>query len=276
MRSPQLGFSLLGVAILVATAGCYSKSAGERLAREAADRERRIVSLEEGMSAERAAMETKMAELERVLEQATSVVTRNSADIGTEVQRLREQIQVLEGEIAELRNELTGTQRALSEQQQEIDRRIQQFARKAGVDMPVDASQIPADPAEHFAAAQRAQQANDHSTARALFREYVTRYRDDARADDAQYAIGKTYLAEGRPASALAEFRKVIADFRTGDVVDRALFDMAEAFYALHACTDARSALEALISAHPRSPLVAQARTKLRDIQRAPRGYCTS
>jgi TolA-binding protein len=276
MRSPQLGYSLLGVAILVATAGCYSKSAGERLAREAADRERRIVSLEEGMSAERAAMETKMAELERVLEQATSVVTRNSADIGTEVQRLREQIQVLEGEIAELRNELTSTQRALSEQQQEIDRRIQQFARKAGVDMPVDASQIPADPAEHFAAAQRAQQANDHSTARALFREYVTRYRDDARADDAQYAIGKTYLVEGRPASALAEFRKVIAEFRTGDVVDRALFDMAEAFYALHACTDARSALEALISAHPRSPLVAQARTKLRDIQRAPRGYCTS
>lgn len=276
MRSPQLGFSLLGVAILVAAAGCYSKSAGERLAREAADRERRIVSLEEGMSAERAAMETKMAELERVLEQATSVVTRNSADIGTEVQRLREQIQVLEGEIAELRNELTSTQRALSEQQQEIDRRIQQFARKAGVDMPVDASQIPADRAEHFAAAQRAQQGNDHSTARALYREYVTRYRDDARADDAQYAIGKTYMAEGRPASALAEFRKVIADFRTGDVVDRALFDMAEAFYALHACTDARSALEALISAHPRSPLVAQARTKLRDIQRAPRGYCTS
>jgi TolA-binding protein len=267
--------ALLCVAILV-TAGCYSKSAGERLAREAADRERRIVSLEEGMSAERAAMETKMAELERVLEQATSVVTRNSADIGTEVQRLREQIQVLEGEIAELRNELTSTQRALSEQQQEIDRRIQQFARKAGVDMPVDASQIPADPAEHFAAAQRAQQANDHSTARALYREYVSRYRDDARADDAQYAIGKTYLAEGRPASALAEFRKVIAEFRTGDVVDRALFEMAEAFYALHACTDARSALEALISAHPRSPLVAQARTKLRDIQRAPRGYCTS
>jgi TolA-binding protein len=256
--------------------GCYSKSSGERLAREASDRERRLVALEEGMSAERAEMETKMAELERVLEQATGVVTRNSADLGTEVQRLREQLQVLEGELAEVRNELTSTQRALSEQQQEIDRRIQQFARKAGVDMPVDASQIPSDRAEHFAAAQRAHQGGDRSTARALYREYVTRYATDSHADDAQYAIGKTYLEDGRPASALAEFRKVIADFRTGDIVDRALFDMAEAFYALHACTDARSALEALIAAHPRSPLVQQARSKLRDIQRAPRGYCTS
>lgn len=265
-----------GLCILATVLGCYSKSSGELLAREAAERERRVVALEEGVSAERAAMEAKMAELERVLEQATGVVTRNSADLGTEVQRLREQLQALEGEIAELRNELTGTQRALSEQQQEMDRRIQQFARKAGVDMPVDASQIPADRDAHFAAAQRAQQASDYSTARALFREYVGRYRDDARADDAQYAIGKTYLQEGRPASALAELRKVIADFRTGDVVDRALFDMAEAFYALHACTDARSALEALVSAHPRSPLVAQARAKLREIQRAPRGYCTS
>ncbi|MCZ7677246.1 MAG: hypothetical protein M5U28_00045 [Sandaracinaceae bacterium] len=68
----------------------------------------------------------------------------------------------------------------------------------------------------------------------------------------------------------------MIAEHPQGDAADDALLAMADAFYRLHACTDARTALEALIRAHPRSPLLAQARQKLRDIQRAPRGYCTS
>lgn len=278
-----LGATALSLASCLLAVGCYPKGAGEQLARDGRDRERRLVAIEEGLVAEReqmrealASAQAKVAELEQVLERATQVVTRNSADLGTEVVQLREQLGILEGQLAEVRNEVSSTQRALAEQQQELDRRIQQFARKAGVDMPVDAAQIPQDRAEHFAAAQRAFDGGDHSTARALFREYVSRYRTDARADDAQYMIGKSYLAEGRPASALAELRKVISDFRNGDVVDRALFDMGEAFFALHACTDAKSAFEALIASHPRSPLVAQARAKLNEIRRAPRGYCTS
>ncbi|HJL23248.1 MAG TPA: hypothetical protein RMH80_13535, partial [Polyangiaceae bacterium LLY-WYZ-15_(1-7)] len=84
------------------------------------------------------------------------------------------------------------------------------------------------------------------------------------------------YLEQERPASALSEFRRVITNYRRGDIVPRALFDMADAFYQLHACTDARSSLEALIQSYPRSSLVRQARQKLRQVRRAPRGYCTS
>ncbi|HJL05094.1 MAG TPA: tetratricopeptide repeat protein [Polyangiaceae bacterium LLY-WYZ-15_(1-7)] len=263
--------------------GCYSKSDGERLAREAAERERRLVALEEGIEQERAQIrealddaQTKVTELEQVLERATEVVTRNSADLGTEVHELREQLQVLQGQIAEVRNEVQGTQRALAEQQQQLDGRIQQFARKAGVDMPIDASQVPEDRAEHYAAAEQAFEQGQHSRARALFREYVSRYEEDEKADDAQYWIGKSYLEQERPASALSEFRRVITNYRRGDIVPRALFDMADAFYQLHACTDARSSLEALIQSYPRSSLVRQARQKLRQVRRAPRGYCTS
>ena len=67
--------------------------------------------------------------------------------------------------------------------------------------------------------------------------------------------------------------------FGTGSATvtaDDALLGMARAFYALHACTDARSTAQALIRAHPRSSLVGDARTLIRTIGRAPRGYCTS
>jgi hypothetical protein len=50
---------------------------------------------------------------------------------------------------------------------------------------------------------------------------------------------------------------------------------MADAFYRLHACDDARTALETIQRSHPRSPQAAEARTRLRDIQRAPAGYCS-
>ncbi len=277
-----LGPALL-LSLVVCGFACFSSSSGKALEEAGRDRERRLASLESGMEAERRQMtealgnaQTKVRELEAVLEQATQVVTRNSADLGTEVTSLREQLQVLEGQIAEVQNELQSTQRALAEQQASFDSKIKQFARKAGVDMQLEESEIPSERPQHYAAAERAFADGQHSRARALFREYVTRYGTDDRADDALYFIGKSYLEEGRPASAVGEFRRVIRDHRQGDVVDRTLFDMGDAFYRLHACTDARGAWEALIAGFPRSSHVREARTKLREIRRAPRGYCTS
>ncbi len=280
----RLLLSLVACVASIALPACYPKSAGERLAREAEDRERRLAELEEGMEGQRAQMrealasaEAKMQELEQVLEQATAVVTRNSADLGTEVGHLREQLQVLEGQIAEIRNELASTQRALAQQQSQLDQRIQQMARRAGVDMALDESEIPTDRAAHYAAAEQAMRAGEHSKARALYRAYVQRYANDDRADNAQYAIGHSYLERRQPARALAEFRRIVSDYRNGDVFDQTLLDMADAFYQLHACTDARSALEALIQrARPRSSLGRRARAKLREVRNAPRGYCTS
>jgi TolA-binding protein len=96
----------------------------------------------------------------------------------------------------------------------------------------------------------------------------------DARADEAQFRVAQSYLQEDRPATALGELRRILADFGTGDQVPAALLAMGEAFYRLHECDSARTALETLQRAHPRSPQATEARTRLRDLQRAPAGYC--
>jgi TolA-binding protein len=268
---------------LLALVGCYPKAKGEALEEKLAEQNERLAELESGIADTRQRMdaaletaETKVAELQEVLEQATAVVTRNSADLGTEVIQLREQLQAVEGSLAELQNELQSTQRQMGEQQQAFDQQIRRFAQKAGVDMAVDESQIPDDADDHFAAAQQALGAGEHSQARALFREFIRRYPEDQRADNAQYLVGKAYLVERRPANALGEFRRVISNYARGDAVDEALFDMADAFFQLHACTDAKAALEALIRGHRRSPLRDDARRKLRQINRAPASACTS
>jgi TolA-binding protein len=266
--------------------GCFlwtTRGEGTELEETTENHERRLLEIEEGIRAERRQLQEEVQnakrqvrELEEVLQKATQVVTRNSADLGLEVQEIREQLSQLEGQMAEVRNTVAEGQQSLAKQRQEIDQRLLAIAQKAGLDMPVDASEVPDDKGDHFQAAYRSYQTSDYSRSRALFREYIRRYARDDQADNAQYWIGKSYLQEERYATALSELRKVVTDFGTGDAVDDALFDMAEAFWQLHACTDARNTLNALIQGHPRSSLIRRARTKLRQVQNARRGYCTS
>jgi phosphoglucomutase len=51
---------------------------------------------------------------------------------------------------------------------------------------------------------------------------------------------------------------------------------MADAFYRLHACTDARGALEALSKRKPTKALDDRVKQLGRAIKEAPKGYCTS
>lgn len=258
--------ALAGLA--AAASGCWtSATRGDEF-------EHRIHELEEGSAKERAQFEeqlriakARVVELEKVLEQATQVVTRNSADLGLEIKQLREQIALLEGEIAELRNQNTQLQTTLGS-------RIDQFARKAGVDIPIDPKTVPSDKTEHYFAAQKALAAGDHSMARGLFREFVKRYPDDENAGNAQYSLGKSYMEQGRHANALGELRTVLQQYSASPSADDALSDMADAFWALGSCKDAETALLAFLQKYPSSPLAKTAKAKQKEWKKPPAGHC--
>lgn len=285
MRSLRARLAAL-VLISASLSGCFlwtTSGEGDALEAQARAQDERITALEtsqqtlrENIQAEITRSQTKLAELETVLEQATAVVTRNSADTGAQVQELARQLATAEGHLDELRQQLVQTESLVRQQRSEMDERVTQLARKAGIDMPVPASEIPADRNEHYASAYRAYQSADYSRARAIFREFVGRYATDENADNAQYWIGASYLAENRPATALGELRKVISEYPQGDALDETLLDMAESFWRLHACTDAKNTLDAMIRSQANSPLLERARARLREIQRAPRTQCTS
>ena len=275
LRKPALvaTWLALGGTLLAA---CYTSAAdGDAL-------RRRVDALEQGQQTQREELrteietaQTKVAELEDVLDRATKVVTRASADTGAQVETLQQQVMGLEGQLAELRNEVNRQSTQLNEQQSDIERQLKKLARQVGVDDTIDESEIPAGADDHWNAAQRAYDARQYPRARALYRAFIQRHGSDERLDNAQYRVGMTYLRENRPATALGELRRVVAEHPRGDVADDALLDMANAFYALHACTDARSALQAFTRAHRRSSRIREARTLLRTVERAPASYCT-
>lgn len=243
---------------------------------QARQSELRLAALEKATQADRQTLQGELERaqqqldrLQKLLDQATRVVTRNSADVGAQVQQNVERIDRLEGRIEEI-------QQSLGTISKESEARVAAVARQAGVDAPIDDKTVPTDRTAHFAAAKQAAAQDDFGTARGLYLEYLKRYPQDAHAGEAQYMVGVSYLEQDRPAKALGEFRKVPAKYANSEVVDDTLLSMAEAFYRLQACSDAKAALQTLLRNHPRSTLVPKAKNKMREVERAPRGYCTS
>jgi TolA-binding protein len=259
-------------ALLLALAGCMTTGDGDKLRAEAQARDRRIEQLEAQSQRNREELEGKLRELQDVLDKATAVLTRGSADVGAQVEQMSQQIATADGSLAELRHKVEAIEQQLMTQRTELDTAA---AAKGGA-KGLDPSQIPSDKAGHFQAAYESYRGADYEKARALWKEYLTRYPSDTKAGDAQYWIGATYTQQNKPATALGEYRKVIAEHGKSSAVNVALYGMADAFYRLNACTDAKSALQALIKRKPEAALNERAKKLLKDVEKAPKGYCTS
>ena len=268
--------SLLSISLLLALSGCFGiTSEGKRMRRDVDSNALRLEKVETAQNAQleqlkqaEAKAQQSIDELEGVIERATSVVQRNSADVTVQVSELQSKVAMLEGRLAEL-------QYAIEEIKKTSATAAATPAAAATPEAP-KAEDVPADKNEHYAAAYRAYSERDFAKARGLFRSFIERYGTDAQADNAQYWMGASYLIENRPATALAELKKVIQNFRGGDAVDEALLDMAEAFYRLRACSDSRNALDTLIRTQPTSPLAPKAKQKLKDLKKLEKDYCTS
>ncbi len=272
LRSPSI--LALALALVVPVSGCLMTTGdGEKLRDETNDR---ITQLETQSKQDRAELEAKLKELQSVLDQATEVLKRGSADVGAQVEQLRDQLNTSQGQLAELQHRLDSVDQQLTAQRSDIDTKLAAASTSAGPKPAVDPSQIPADKTAHFAAAYQAYQNGEYDKARALWREYITRYPNDPKSGEAQYWIGAAYTQQNKPAAALGEYRKVISDYAKSTAVKVALYGMADAFYRLKACGDAKSAVGELIKRKPEASLAERAKKLQKDISSAPRGYCTN
>jgi TolA-binding protein len=279
LRTRVLAFGLPLALAGASLGGCFSiTSEGKRVIRETDSNTQRVTKLEQQQNAQLEQLRTaedkaqqSIKQLEGVIEQATQVVQRNSADVVTQVSELQGKVASLEGRLAELQYAIDELKKAPAAAPAPIG-----ATSGSATPAPAAADETPADKNEHYAAAYRAYSERDFTKARSLFKSFIERYGTDAQADNAQYWIGASYLVENRPATALAELKKVIQNFRGGDAVDEALLDMAEAFYRLRACSDSRNALDTLIRTQPNSPLVSKAKAKLKDMKSLAKDYCTS
>jgi TolA-binding protein len=260
--------------LALALQGCFASSAAHQaLDRrvgviEAAERQRRPQVEEQERRV--AAL---IADLERVRNQLGSV-----ADMANRMEGFDRDIRMLRGATEELRQTLgdVGEGRTqLSAVLARIEERVLLLERRTGLAPAVDPASIPADNAALIADAERSLEARDFVRLRALTTALLGRAPQDPLADDARYLLGRASVQESRWATAIQEFRRLIADHPQGDKVPDALAEMSECFVRLGWCTEATRTLQVLIDRYGTSPRAAAARTRLAEVRRLPRTACS-
>ena len=218
--------------------------------------------------------------LRKVLDQATALLTRNSADVGAKVAKTETDIDALQGRIDELAH--AGDLRDQRDRQSNDDRtRLEtriaaleqtqtKIVDKVAPSLPDDKDQLWAQAAARLAGGQR-------DDGRRFYRVFIQRFPDDPRAPQAYLAIGQSFVAENKYPNAAAEFQNVLAGkYSHSPEVPEAMWQLASAFTQLKFCTDARALLTDLLKRYPRSPRAADAKREIKQLTKMPKGSCTS
>jgi TolA-binding protein len=122
------------------------------------------------------------------MEQATVLLTRNSADVGAQVDRLQAKVDV---KLEKLSGE--------SPQNKEAP--------------------VPDNKDELFQQASTKLAAGDHQEARRLLRAFISRFASDPRMDRAQLMLGDSYFSEQKFAPAIVEYKKIVEQYGQSAIV---------------------------------------------------------
>jgi tol-pal system protein YbgF len=249
---------ILGAALLP---GCFwttTKSEGKALRRDVDDLEVRMTKKEEDTAG-------KVGELKRVLDEATKILKRNSADIGADVETLRNDIRVSTGLVSAAKNmidEMKAEQDRYKASNDErvaaLEARLAVLEGRGGGGTPV----VTGNPDELWTQATAAFGQKKWNDAREAFKKITLGFPTHDRADDAQYFRGETYFQEDAMDAAIGEYQKVWEKFADSALADDALFRAGEAAEKLKNCTEARAYFSALKQKYPKSNLLKKAEDK--------------
>jgi tol-pal system protein YbgF len=212
--------------------------------------------------------------LRAVLDQATGLLSRNSADLGTKVAKNESDIAAVSGQLEEAKHLLDDLQKKVNDTASRLGG-VEQTTNKI---VDTVAPTIPQDKEQLWREAQTRLNAGQRDDARRFFRAFIQRFPQDSRAPQAQIFLGQSYAVEGKPQAAAAEFQKVLDSYKNSAEVPEAMWLLAQSFVELKFCGDARVLLQDLEKRYPRSSRVKDVKVKLRELQKISRDkrLCTS
>ncbi len=260
MRGVRL---LVLAAALPGAAGCFwttTKSEGQALRRDVDSLDKRIAGKEADLSG-------KIAELKAVLDDATKLLKRNSADLGADVDGLRDDIRKATGLVAAMQgdvNELKAAGARRDERLTALEGRLAAIEAQAAT-----AAAAPTSPDDMWTLGESAFKAGRLDEAKDLWKRLAQSYPGHARADDALYFRGEIFARQTDHENAIREYQKVFDKYADSPLADDALFRAGDAAFALKQCTEARAYYGVLKQKYPKSELKKLADDKDKTIKAA-------
>jgi TolA-binding protein len=214
--------------------------------------------------------------LKKVLDEATGLLTRNSADVGAKVAKGEQDIASLQGRIDEMQHAQEVAARQSADEHNRFETRLgtleqtaTKIVDKVAPTMPDDKDALWTQAGQRLASGQR-------DDGRRFYRVFIQRFPQDPRAPQAYLAIGMSFVQESKYPNAAAEFQKVLDTFPKSPEVPEAMWQLARAFTELKFCTDARSLLTDLTKRYAHSSRASDAKDEIKRIGKLPKAACSS
>jgi TolA-binding protein len=258
--------ALLGVSL----AGCVTSGEGDRMKQDIAQLRQRLDTME----VRDRDINQKVAQLRTVLDEATALLGRNSADLGARVAKSETDIAAMTGKVEEAKylvgelqkqvNSASATLGTLQQNQQRIVDRV--------------APTMPEDKEALWKEAQRRLREGQRDDARRFLRSFIQRFPDDPRAPQGLLQVGISFVQELKHSNAVAEFSNLIQRFPRSPEVPEAMWQLAESFVVLKFCGDAKAMYQDLGKRYPKSPRAPQVKERLHNLQKIAhdKNQCTS
>ena len=243
---------LLGLAITT-TSGCFAfvtKEEGQEL-KNKIEEVRTQTAKNETRAAELAKeLDEQLKRLKQVDDDATKVVTRNSADVGGKVDKLVMDMAQITGRIDDIQHAEDALTKQFQDYRAASDTKLEQLTNTMTA---AKSPPVPETPEGVYGEADKRLASGQWVDARRLFEAFVNRYPADARAPKAQFQIGEAYLNEKRFANAIGAYTKVIDNFPKSEIVPDAMYKNGVAFHALKYCSDAKVYFQELLKRYPKT-----------------------
>ena len=249
-------------------AGCVTSGTGDRMRHDIDDLKVRLDAIDK----RDAEYKAQVIRLKKVLDDATALLARNSADVGAKAAKNEQDIAALSGRLEELNHTLEMETRESADAKARIAALEQtqgKIGDKVGLNMPDDKEQLWAQAGQRLSSGQR-------DEGRRFFRTFIQRFPQDPRAPQAYLMLGQSFSQESKFPNAAAEFQKVLDNYASSPEVPEAMWQLALTFTQLKFCSDARALLGDLIKRYPKSKRVGDARGELKQIAHMPKAECTS
>jgi TolA-binding protein len=255
---------------LLVLVGCVTSGEGDKMRADIGRLRERL----DAMEVRDRDMTEKVAQLRKVLDQATALLGRNSADLGARVAKHESDIEALTGKVEEAKylvGELQKQVSAASSKVGAIEQTQQRIVDRVAPTMPEDKEAL-------WKEAQRRLAEGQREDGRRFLRSFIQRFPDDARAPQAQLMVGMTFVQELKHSNAVAEFSNLIQRFPRSPEVPEAMWQLAESFVVLKFCGDAKAMYQDLAKRYPKHPRAPQVKTRLQELSKRLRdkNLCTS
>jgi TolA-binding protein len=255
---PPLSLPIL-LAVVLVTSGCWTtKEEGAALRRD-------VDRLKNQLSKDIEQSKAERQKLKKIMEQATALLTRNSADVGAQVDRIQAQNDRNSGQIEQNQKLLQDLSQQLTEFKAKVEVKLEGLSNTSGQGQNPP---VPQDKSELFKLASSTLSGGNHKEARGLLRHFISRFPNDSRVDQAQMMLGDSYYAEQKFAPAIVEYKKIIEQHRRSPVIPDALYKIGMSFYQLKFCSDAELFLRQLLKRHKRHTQAHRAKKVLNLIRR--------